>query len=380
MTQKITIKEVLSKKELRLFIRFPRKLYANSPNYVPALDNDEYQTLTKHPALDFCSLRLWLAYRDGKVVGRIAAIINHKHNELKQQKRIRFGWFDVINDEEVAQLLFSKVEQWGIENELTEISGPSRFSNMEKQGLLIEGFDKMPPISSEYNFDYYPQLLNNLNFKKEVDYMQYKVKVTDVPEKIEKLSHLISERYKVKIKEVNSKKELLGLGVSFFKMINESFVKIYNFIPLTDKEIDYHIKQNFAFADKDLINLLIDEKDELIGFSFCLPSLSQAFRRANGKLFPFGWYAILKALRKNKMVNLYLTGVIPEWKNSGIHSLYHYQLNKTFIRKGYQYAITNPQLENNPANRIWEKYEAEIVFRRRCYVKPLPIISCNTMP
>ncbi|HOF46182.1 MAG TPA: N-acetyltransferase, partial [Bacteroidales bacterium] len=153
MTQKITIKEVLSKKELRLFIRFPRKLYANSPNYVPALDNDEYQTLTKHPALDFCSLRLWLAYRDGKVVGRIAAIINHKHNELKQQKRIRFGWFDVINDEEVAQLLFSKVEQWGIENELTEISGPSRFSNMEKQGLLIEGFDKMPPISSEYNFD-----------------------------------------------------------------------------------------------------------------------------------------------------------------------------------------------------------------------------------
>ena len=367
----ISIQEVKTKKELKQFIRYPRQLYRNCPYFVPSLESDEYKTLTENPALSFCSLRLWIACKDGKIAGRIGGLINHRYNELKHKKRIRFGWFDVDDDAEVAKALLETVENWGREEALFEISGPSRFSNMEKQGMLIEGFGVQTTISSDYNYPYYPFFMDELGYKKEEDYLQMKSEVKEVPEKIKELSHKISEKYGIKIKEFGSKKELIAYATRFFEALNNSFADVYNFIPLTDAEITNIIKNNFSFADTDLAGILVDENDRVVGFSFSVPSLSKAFRKANGRLFPFGWYHILKALKKNDSVDMLLTGVLPEWTNRGIHALYHYYLHQSYIDKGYKYAITNQQLVSNHHYRIWERYGGTVFARRRCYVKQI---------
>ena len=367
----ITIREVKSKKELKQFILYPNRLYENCPYFVPSLYNDEYKTLTEHPAKSFCDIRLWLAYKNDKIVGRIAGIINHRYNELKDKKRIRFGWFDVDNDPEVARLLLETVENWGKQANLLEISGPSRYSNMEKQGMLVEGFDELTTISCDYNYPYYPDFMDNLGYEKEEDYIQMRVEIGEVPEKIKLLNEKLSERYGVTVKEFANKQELIDAAEQFFAALNDSFIDIYNFIPLTDAEIKYHIKNNFSLADKDLIKILVDADDEVVGFSLSVPSLSNAFRKAKGRLLPFGWYHILQAFKKNDTVNLWLTGVTSKWLNSGVHALYHYELHKVALQKGYKYAITNQQLERNHNYRIWERYGGVPITRRRCYVKGL---------
>lgn len=367
----IVIKEIFSKRDIRSFINFPDQLYRDCPYYVPSIKKDDLFTLKKHPAKSFCSIRLWLAYRGKEIVGRIAGIINHKCNELKDQRRIRFGWFDTIEDPEVARLLFQEVENWGRAENLSEISGPSRFSNMEKQGLLVEGFDVPQSITTEYNYPYYPLFIEEMGFQKEVDYLQYKIKVNPVPEKIERLYKIIQHKYQIKVQPFKNNKEMMAYAKGFFLSLNDSFENIYNFIPLTNEEIDYLIKSNFSFARPDLVSILTDPEDHIVGFAFCVPSLTHALQKCKGRLFPFGWYYISEAFRKSDTVNLILTGTTSEWQQHGIHVIYHKLLNETFIEKGYEYAISNPQLENITAGRIWNKYESEFYCRRRCYVKKL---------
>lgn len=369
--QSIKIKEVLTNKDLRQFIRFPKTLYKNCPYYVPSLEIEDRRTLRHHPAKEFCDIRMFLAYKDKKIAGRIAGIINYKCNELKNQQRIRFGWFDCDEDIRVAEALIQVVQDWGRQEKLEEISGPSRFSNMEKQGMLIEGFEQLPPVSAEYNYSYYPDFLQQLGFCKEIDYLQYRIKIGAIPEEMRELSNFVSERYTIKIKKFDRKKDMKRYGREMFLALNQSYKNIYNFIPLTDKEIDYMINSNFGFLDKNLINILVDKNDTLVGFSVCMPSMSKAFQRAKGKLFPFGWYSIYKALRKNDEVDLYLTGVLPAYSRKGIHALYHYNLHRIFIEKRYVYANATQQLETNNARHIWEKYDSELVFKRRCYVKKM---------
>ena len=367
----ITIKEVKSDKELKQFIRYPKDLYKNCPYFVPALDSAEHKMLTEHPALSFCDVQLWLAYKNDKIAGRIGGIINHRYNELKGKKRIRFAWFDVDNDVEVAKSLFEAVENWGKQKNLLEISGPSRYSNMEKQGMLIDGFDVLTTVSCDYNYPYYPLFMDTLGYEKEEDYMQMSVEIGEIPERITKLNDRLSARYGVEVKQFKDKKELLRYARQFFVALNTSFENIYNFIPLTDAEIDYHIKNNFSYANKDFVKILVDKNDEVVGFSLTVPSLSHAFRKADGRLFPFGWYHIIRALKHNDTTNLYLTGVLPQWLNSGVHVLYHYELHKTHLEKGYKFAITNQQLESNHNYRIWENYGGKPLTKRRCYVKKL---------
>jgi len=367
----ITIKEVKTKKELKQFIRYPKQLYKDCPYYVPSLDYEEMQILTKHPALSFCSLRMWMAYKNDKIAGRIGGIINHRYNELKNKKRIRFGWFDVDNDMEIAEALLKTVENWGKEENLLEISGPSRYSNMEKQGMLIEGFDILTTISSEYNYPYYSLFMNELGYVKEEDYLQMSIEVKEIPDRIRELSLQISKRYGIKVKKIKNREEISKYAYQFFETLNESFQHLYNFIPLTINEIEHLIKTNFSMIDKDLIMILVDENDHVVGFALSVPSLSKAFRKAKGKLFPFGWYPILKAMKKNETVDLYLTGVLPQWMNHGIHALYHHRLHQNFLDKGYKMAMTTQQLESAGAYRIWEKYGGEVVTKRRCYVKQL---------
>jgi len=367
----ITIKEITTKKELNQFIAYPKRLYHDCPYYVPSLVSDEYKTLTIHPARSFCTVRLWLAYKNGKIAGRIGGLINHRYNELKKRKRIRFGWFDVDNDIEIAKALLETVENWGREENLFEISGPSRYSNMEKQGMLIEGFDTLTTISSDYNYPYYPLFMDELGYEKEEDYLQMKVPIIEIPENIKSLSKKLSERYGITTKKFKTKKDVIHYAKKFFETLNESFINIYNFIPLTETEIDYLIKTNFSMVDKDLIVILVDENDLVVGISLSVPSLTGAFRKANGKLFPFGWYHILKALKKNNTVDLYLTGVLPVWVNRGIHALYHHQLHQNYLDKGYRYAITTQQTESSNSYRIWERYGGKVIAKRRCYVKEL---------
>ena len=365
----ISIKEVATKKEMRQFIAYPKKLYKNCACYVPPLDSGEYKTLTEHPAKSFCDVRLWMAYKDGRIAGRIGGVVNHRYNELKNAKRIRFGWFDVDNDFETAKALLETVENWGREEHLLEICGPSRYSNMEKQGMLIEGFDVPTTVSSEYNYPYYPLFMNDSGYEKEEDYLQMKVEIKEIPDNIKALSDRISERYGIKTKEFKDKKEITGYAKSFFETLNDSFVDVYNFIPLTDSEIEYHIKNNFSRVDKDLIIMLADENDRIVGISLSVPSLTRAFQQAKGRLFPCGWVPILKALKKNDTLDLYLTGVLPQWFNRGIHALYHYQLHQNALKRGYKYAITTQQTESSHSYRIWERYGGKVISKRRCYVK-----------
>lgn len=365
------IKEVTTAKELKSFVRFPRTLYKDCPHFVPPLDKGEIRALKEHPALEFCTLKLWLAYRDGKIVGRIGGLINHKCNELKQQKRVRFGWFDVIDDASVAQALFDTVEQWGKGHGMDTICGPSRFSNMEKQSMLIEGFDHTPSIGADYNYPYYPVIMEQLGFKKEVDYIQYKVKINDVPERMTRLADVLSKRYNVHLRKFRNKEHLKESGRELFQVLNQSYTNIFNFIPLTDAEIDWTLEDNFKVANERFAMMLEDENGKMVGFAFSLPSLSEAFRKANGSLFPFGWWHVLRALRHNKTLDLYLTGVLPEYIHTGIHAIYHKQLHENALEMGLEYALTSQQLEDNIAARIWEKYDSELIFRRRCYKKEI---------
>lgn len=363
------IKEVITRKERKAFVRFPRKLYKGCPHYVPPLDKKELSIIENHPALDFCTLKLWTANDGGHIVGRIGGVVNHKCNEIKGQKRVRFGWFDTVDDIQVARALFNTVEEWGRTQGMNEICGPSRFSNLEKQSMLVEGFDHTPSIVSDYNYPYYPRLVEQLGFEKEVDYLQYRVKVTEVSDRMSQLGDILSQRYHVHLRHFDNKAQIKKCGKEFFQVLNESYAQIFNFIPLTNAEIDWAVEDNFQVADMELSSMLEDENGRLVGFAFCLPSLSEAFQKANGSLFPTGWFHILRALKKNKYVDLYLTGVLPEYVHKGIHSIYHTQLHQTFLRRGYEYAFTSQQLEDNIAARVWSKYDSELYFRRRCYKK-----------
>lgn len=369
MTQIIEIKEVKSNEDLKRFIQFPRKIYKTCPYYVPALDKGEEKLLTKHPALAFCDLRMWLAFRNDEVVGRIAGIINRRCNEIKGQKRIRFAWFDVIEDIEVTKKLFETVEDWGKSEGLEEICGPSRYSNMEKQAMLVDGFDHITSLGADYDYPYYPEYMDLMGFEKEVDYLQYKVKVTPVSERISHIAELVGQKYHVRLREIKDKAQLKKDGYSFLEVLNESYHDIFNFIPLTHEEMTWIIDENLSVGVLDLISFLEDENGRLVGIAMSIPSLNQAFRKANGHLWPFGMFHLLHGLHHNKNVDLLLTGVLPEYLHTGIHAIYHKQLHEAFLRHGFEYAYTSQQLENNIAARIWQKYDAEIISRRRCYVK-----------
>lgn len=368
----MVIKEVTTLKEIKTFVHFQKTLYKDCPYFVPPLVKGEINTITKHPALAFCDAKFWLAYRDGEVVGRIGGVVNRKCNELKEQKRVRFGWFDTIDDLEVASALLNTVEEWGKAQGMTEICGPSRFSNMEKQAMLIEGFDVTPLVCCDYNYPYYPQLIEQLGFEKEVDYIQYKVPIgEEVPEKINRMANLISKKYNIHLRHFKNRSEMKKLGQEFFSALNLSYANIFNFIPLTKEEIDWTVDEDFQVADARLSSILEDENHKVVGFAFCLPSLSEALKKANGSLFPFGWFHVLRALKKNVSLDLYLTGVLPEYHSSGINVLYHKQIHEISLARGYKFAYTSQQLETNTAALIWPKYGGELIAKRRCYRKDI---------
>ncbi|MDR2038004.1 MAG: N-acetyltransferase [Bacteroidales bacterium] len=371
----ITIYEVKQKRDLKKFVRFPFKLYATCSNWVPPIIADEMSTLRKdiNPAFDYCEAKYWLAYKGKEIVGRIAGIINHRAIEKFRKRSLRIGWVDFIDDYNVSEALFSAAEDWAKEKGLIETHGPLGFTDMDNEGLLVEGFENLPTIASIYNYPYYENHYVKYGYQKDEDWLQYKIDFTrPVPDKIERINKLIIERYNLKVLKFSSTKEMLGRAKEVFDVLNTSFSNLYGFVSLTDKEIDYYVKQYFSFINLEYVCLVADSNDKIIGFGISMPSLSRAMQKAKGRLFPFGFIHLLRALKKRDTIDLYLNGVLPEWQKRGVHSIYYSEMNNAYLRNKIPVGITNPQLESNAgAILAWRDYNKELYFRRRAYSKSI---------
>jgi len=368
----IQIKEVNSKREMRKFILFPEKLYRGNKYYVPALRMDEKKSLTKSPSLAYCSLKLWLAYKGGKVVGRIAGIVNPRANELYCQTRVRFGWFDFIEDVEVAKALLDQVAVWGKSMGMNQLHGPLGYNTWSRQGMLTYGFEEIPPINCLYNYPYYPQIMEQLGFEKENDWVQYEMNASqEVPEKVKRINKLIMEKFDLKIFDFKDKRLKKHLTQKFFDTYNESFKSVHNFIPLTDEEIKLGAASYLRMIKKELTCFVLDAEHNIVAFAICFPTLSKGFQKAKGKLFPLGWFHILKSFFWYDSIDLMLNGAHPDWQKRGLSSIYHVYLNEGFIKRKIKIGISNPQVDTNVAANVWGAYDNREFMRRRCYIKEI---------
>ncbi len=371
----LTIREVKTKKDFNRFLQFPYDLFKDDKMWVPPLIMDEKTTFNKkkNPALEFCEYKIFMAYRGDRAVGRIVGIINERANSIWKEKRIRFGWFDFVDDNEVCKILLDAVAEWGKSKGMEEIVGPMGFTDMDKEGMMVEGFDVDCPMACYYNPSYYPKHMDMLSYRKEVDWVQYQIPANQpVPEKVHRINEMIKGKYDLRIVEDLNKKQIAKrYGLKLFDTLNDAFTGLFGYVPLTDGQKKFYINQYFPFLDKRLICLVVDKNDDVVAFGISMPSLSKALRKAKGRLFPFGWIYLLKALKNFENIDLYLNGVKPEWQNKGVHSIYYAEMNKRYIALGSKMAIADPQLETNQAANIWKKYDSSIAIRRRAYIKTI---------
>lgn len=378
----ITIKKVETKEDLKAFIEFHYDLYEGNEYDVPNLYSDEVNTLSKdkNAAFDFCVANYYLAIRDNKVVGRVAAIINNKANEKWDQKRVRFGWIDFIEDKEVLEALLKAVEDFGKAHGMNEIVGPLGFTDMDPEGMLTWGFDQLGTMPTIYNYDYYPRLLESLpGYEVDNKYVEYKLFVPDtVPEKYAKIAEMIQNRYNLRIKKL-TKKDIFegGYGKKIFELINSTYKDLYGFSELSEKQIDQYINMYFPFADLSLITLVEDASadNKLVGIGITLPSLSEALQKCKkGRLFPFGWFHLLRAIKfhKTKIVDLLLIGVLPEYRMKGVNALIFADLIPRYQAYGFEWGETQVEMETNAnVQSQWETLNPVMHKRRNCYKKVL---------
>lgn len=378
----ITIKKVETKEDLKAFIEFHYDLYEGNEYDVPNLYSDEVNTLSKekNAAFDFCVANYYLAIRENKVVGRVAAIINNKANEKWNQKRVRFGWIDFIEDKEVLEALLKAVEDFGKAHGMNEIVGPLGFTDMDPEGMLTWGFDQLGTMPTIYNYDYYPRLLESLpGYEVDNKYVEYKLFVPDtVPEKYAKIAEMIQNRYNLRIKKL-TKKDIFegGYGKKIFELINSTYKDLYGFSELSEKQIDQYINMYFPFADLSLITLVEDASadNKLVGIGITLPSLSEALQKCKkGRLFPFGWFHLLRAIKfhKTKIVDLLLIGVLPEYRMKGVNALIFADLIPRYQAYGFEWGETQVEMETNTnVQSQWETLNPVMHKRRNCYKKVL---------
>ena len=370
----ITIRTVASRRDLKKFIAFPNKLFKDVPSYIPALNFDERNLLTdKNPALEHCSRELFLAERDGMIVGRVAAIINSSVNEHWNKKSVRFGWFDFIEDYEVFTALLDKVAEYGRTHGMTEIEGPFGFTDMDKECWAIDNFDARQNTSTLYNPEYYVKFIERAGYEIKCKWQQYVMPANQpVPDKVARLNTLIMEKYHLHLVKTKRRKALIPYAWQFFHAINDSFKDLYDFVPMTEKEIKVYIDEYFPFVNMDFVQFVVDENDKLVGFGLSIPDLTKAYKKANGRLFPFGWYYILRALKKFDTIDLLLNGVLPEWQKRGVHSIYYSDMNVSAIKHNVHTAYTNPQIIGNEAVKIWEtQYNTTPLMQRAVFGKAL---------
>ncbi|MBN1650914.1 MAG: hypothetical protein JW857_06275 [Bacteroidales bacterium] len=370
----LKIIEVKSSTDLKKFIAFPDKLYKGNKYRVPQLHSFEKSTLieSKNPAFEFCEAKYWLAYHDNTIVGRIAGIINRKTNEIWKEKNARFGWIDFIDDFEVSALLIKTVEQWAVENGMNAVHGPMGFSDMDLEGMLVDGFEEIATQATLYNYPYYPIHLEKLGYAKDVDWVQYEIKVPDqVPDKVKRIAAIVEKKYDLKVLRPKSGKDLLPYASGMFQALNESYKDLYGFVPLTEKQIAYYIKQYFSMINPKYVCFVLDKNsDEVVAFGVSVLSLSKALMKAKGKLFPFGFIPVLRALYKNDTVDMLLQGVKPKYHNKGIPAIFFNEMMQAYIDNGIQTAISSHALELNTSSLLlFKDYEYRQHLRRRCYIK-----------
>lgn len=365
-------------KELKKFIKFGIDLYAGNDCFVPPLIMDEVNTLNpkKNPAFEFCESAYWMAYRDDKPVGRIAGIINNTVNYRTGKKDLRFGFVDFIDDPEVSAALFATVEQWGRDKGMTAITGPLGFTDMDYEGMLIEGFDRLGTMATIYNYPYYPKHVEALGFAKDADWVEYFIEVPDaIPDKMVRISNIVRQKLGLHTVKLTSRKKLKEqYGQKLFEVINEAYDKLYGYSPLTQKQIDHYIGMYLDIISLDSVCVIVDKDDNLVGVGIAMPSLSRALQKSRGKLFPTGWIPLLKALKGkgSDIVDLLLVAIKPEYQGKGVNALLFENLIPAFQKRGFRHAETNPELEGNAnVQAQWSYFSYERHKRRRSYRKSL---------
>ena len=373
----VEIKEVITKKDLKKFVKFNIELYKGHPYHVPNLIDEEMMTLSKdkNPAFEVCEAIYFLAYRHKKIVGRIAGIIVHKSNSIWNQKHARFGFVDFIDDDDVVDALFDAVIQWARDKGMNAIHGPMGFTDMDHEGMLVDGFDQLGTVVTIYNHPYYPKQLERIGFVKDQDWHEHKIYIPDsIPEKHLRIGNIVQQRYGLKILKFKKRKEIYPYGHQIFETLNAAFAPLYGFTPLTTKQIDYYMKMYIPLLRLNIVTVIIREADDaVVGFGISLPSMARAMQKAKGAMLPFGFIHLIKALyAKPKVIDLYLMGVLPEYQNKGVNALLFNDLIPEYIRLGAVYAESNPELTtNNAVQAQWQYFKTEHHKTRRAYIKQI---------
>ena len=372
---RIVIEEVKNRWQLKQFVDLPYRLYRNDPVFVPPLRMDEVATLRrdKNPAFEYSEARYWLAYRNQKPVGRVAAIINKAYNEKWNENLLRFGWLDFEEDAEIFHGLMTQVEDWARELGVKAVHGPLGFTDFDKEGLLVEGFDQLPTIAGLYNFSYYPDYLSRAGYVKDADWIEYKVKLPSEPDgKLERLAQSVQQRYQLNVVRLKKTKDVLPWAPAIFRLTNLAYSNLYGTVPITPKQEEYYTKQYFSFMRPDFLSLVTDKNNELVAFGVTMPSLSRALQKGGGRLFPLGFYHLLKALKKNDTADLLIVAVHPDMQNKGVNAILMNETLRSYLKYGIKWVETNYQLEDNiKVLGMWDRFEKVQHKRRRCFIKHL---------
>jgi len=372
----IDVRELTTDAQIRKFVEFPFQLYSDNPYWVPPIIGEELEVLDreKNPAFNTAEARYFMAYREDEPVGRVAAIVNRWEVEEQQIPKIRFGWFDMIDDLEVTAALVEKVREIGRAEGLEFMEGPVGFSNMDKAGLLIKGFEETGTMITLYNHPYYRTHLENLGFEKANEWVEFRISIPEEgpSEKVNKFSNLILERNNLKVVRFKSAKEIVEHADEMFDLVNKTYSSLSTYVPIQPEQIAYYKEKYFRYLHPDFISCVADEDDNMVAFAITMPSFARALQRANGRLLPFGWFHLLKARYIHTKAAFYLIGVKPEFQNKGVTAIIFREMNEVFNRRGITTVETNPELEENKSvQALWNSYENELHKRRRTYKKSL---------
>lgn len=367
----VSILEVKTPNELKQFVKFPMDLYKNNPYYVPSFVKDELNVWNsqENPALQYSEAKQFLAWKDKKIVGRIAVIINHKEEKELDIRKVRFGWIDFIDDKEVSKALIDTVINYAKSHQIDNIEGPMGFTNLDKAGMLTFGFEKIATMIGIYNHEYYPQHIENLGLVKEKEWVEFEMNFPKIlPPKVEKFSKLIAEKYKLRVLDFQSKEEILPYVKPMFKLLDETYKHLSTYTPISEEQIKTYKEKFFPMIAKNYVICVVDENDELVSFAVTMPSYSKALQKAKGKLLPFGWWHFMQAQKKNDRANFYLIGIHPEYQRRGVTAIIFKEIFVRFNNMGIDFAETNPELEENKSVQVlWQDYNPVNHKRRRTY-------------
>ena len=374
----IEIREVApTKGNIKKFVKFERDLYKGNPYYVPPLLSSELDNLLpeRNPAFDFCEAQYYMAYRDGKPAGRIVVMINRQINEISGEKLARFGWIDFEDDPEVAAALLKKAEDWAASKGMEKIVGPLGFTDMDREGTLVEGFEELSTMATIYNHPYYESHIRAAGYEKDSDWMEFVMEVPDsIPERYNRIADIVKQKFGLRVVKYTSRSRVKAdYGHALFHLINDTYKDLYQYSPLTERQIDKYIGDYLGLLNLDLLTLIVDKDRQLVGVGIALPSMSRALQKSHGLMLPFGWYHLLKGLKGvNDRVDLLLVAVKPEYQNRGVNALLFQDLIPQFIKYGYKYAESNPEMESNAkVQSQWEYFTRRQHRRRRSFYKNL---------